>query len=34
MSDLVFVIVVLSVEAGFAASVWLVMLRALQEMEQ
>ena len=34
MSDLVFVVVLLSIEAGITAGVWLAVRRAVREMEQ
>lgn len=34
MSDLMFVIVVLSIDAGLLAGLWLVVRRAVREMEQ
>ena len=34
MSDLIFVVVLLSIEAGITAGVWLAVRRAVREMEQ
>jgi len=33
MSDLIFIVVVLSIEAGITAGLWLVVRRAVREME-